>query len=157
MPAKQAEGKKKESVIVGRKGKHVVLNPLAPKPSYTVVTLIPPISTEVSTPASVETPAVSTAPVSGVSQVSNPAGLQGIKMAARASPLAGDRTPLAVSSIVSSAARRSHSPPGRAEIPGVKQQAVSIEDFPSDFHPVSTFLQNSYSSLEDEDDMESFS
>ena len=71
--------------------------------------------------------------------------------------MVGVRTPLAVSSIVPRATRHSHSPPRHAEVPKVKRQAVSSEYFPSDFHQGSSFLQNSYSSLEDEDDMEEFS
>ena len=155
-PVKPAEGKKEEWVTVGRKGK-VTLNPLPPKQSYTVVAAVPPIPTGASTPASVGTQAASTTLILGVSQVSNPAHAQGIKAAARASPLVGVRTPLAASSIAPPATRRSRSPPGRAEAPEVKRQAVSSEDFPSDFHPASSFLHNSYSSLEDEDDMEEFS
>ena len=72
-PAKQAEGKKEEWVTVGGKGKPVGANPLAPKPSYAAVTVIPPISTDVSTPASVEKPVASVVPIPGVLQVSNPA------------------------------------------------------------------------------------
>ena len=78
-------------------------------------------------------------------------------MVARASPLAGARTPIAASAIAPSPARHSRSPSGRAETSGVKRQAISPDGFPSDFHPVSTFLQNSYSSLEDEEIMEEFS
>ena len=83
--------------------------------------------------------------------------MQGIKVAARALPLVGICTPLAASSIAPPATRRSRSPPGHSEAPEVKRQAVSIEDFPSNFHLASSFLHNSYSSLEDEDDMEEFS
>ena len=83
--------------------------------------------------------------------------MQGIKAATRVSSLFGAHTPLAVSSIVPPSTRRSRNPPRCAEILEVKRHAVSSEGFPSDFHQASTFLQNSYSSLEDEDDMEEFS
>lgn len=73
-PAKKAEGKKEEWVTFGCKEKPS-FNHLAPKKSYAVVTIIPPIPTGVSTPASMERPADSTAIVLGVSQVSNPACL----------------------------------------------------------------------------------
>ena len=121
------------------------------------MTAIPPLPAGVSTTPSVGTLATSTVPLPKVSQVSHPAHVQGIKAAARASPLVGVRTPLAASSIAPSATRCSRSPPRRAEAPEVKRQAVSAEDFPFDFHPASSFLHNSYSSLEDEDDMEEFS
>ena len=84
--------------------------------------------------------AVSTTPISRVSQVSNPVGTQGIKAAARASDSAVVCTPLVASSIAPQATRRSRSPPGCAEILEVKWQAVSSKGFPSYFNQVSTFL-----------------
>ena len=118
-PVKQAKGKKEEWVTVGCKGK-VTLNPLHPKPSYAAVTAVPPLLAGVSTTPSVGTPVASTVPVPGVSQVSHPAHMQGIKVATRASPLVGVRTPLAASSIAPPATRHSCSPLGRVEAPKVK-------------------------------------
>ena len=71
--------------------------------------------------------------------------------------MVGVHAPLTASSIVPPATRHSRSPLGCAEAPEVKRQAVSTKDFPFDFHLASSFLHNSYSSLEDEDDMEEFS
>lgn len=51
----------------------------------------------------------------------------------------------------------SHSPFGCAEKLEKKLQAISLEDFPSCFSQVSTFLKNFYSSLGDEEHMEDFS
>ena len=67
------------------------------------------------------------------------------------------RTPLVVFSIATQNVRRSCSHPEHVEKLEEKWWAISPEEFPSGFNLVSTFLQNSYSSLEDEEDMEEFS
>lgn len=53
--------------------------------------------------------------------------------------------------------RHSRNPPGCAEKLEDKWQAIILGEFPSGITQISMFLQNSYSSLKDKEDMEEFS
>ena len=117
--AKPVEGKKEEWVTVGHKGK-ASSTPLAPKYSFAKVTVVPPILPGVQSPVNLGTQMASKEPILGALHVSNPAGSQGIKAAARATTATMVLTPLTTSSIVLLMTRCSRSPPGHVEKPEVK-------------------------------------